>query len=510
MTEENDNKRIAKNTVLLYGRSLVSMAVGLYTSRIILEALGISDYGLYGAVGSIVALFSILNGVLSAGTSRFLTFELGRGDKERLSKIFSAAFIMHAVMAVVLFILMETFGLWFLNNKMNIPLGREFAANIVYQLSILTCMLSLTQVPYGAIIIAREEMSIYAYVGLLESFFKLASVAMLLYVSFSDNLIAYAIICAIWSVGLQLFYRWYCVKHFEESRLHIERDKTIYKEMLSYSIWDLIGQFCSTGNTQGANILLNMFFGVVLNAANAVATTVLNALTALNNNFLMSVQPQIVKSYAKGDIKRFFELIYNSGKFSFFFVYIIALPVALEAPYILLLWLKDVPQYTTLFVWVTIGYVLIRAFANPVVRGVHATGDIKFLNFSSGLFSMSITLPVLYVFYKYGAPFWILFIIIIVRAVGCNMLETISLHRNITFGYWDYFKRVYLHAFFVALVPAIPSTILTVLLPSSLGRLLLVVVVSFTLTLISIYYIGLDKETQVKVVCFVKRKLNFK
>jgi hypothetical protein len=172
--------------------------------------------------------------------------------------------------------------------------------------------------------------------------------------------------------------------------------------------------------------------------------------------------------------------------------------------------LKDVPQYTTLFVWVTIGSVLIRAFANPVVRGVHATGNIKFLNFSSGLFSMSITLPVLYVFYKYGAPFWILFIIIIVRAVGCNMLETISLHRNITFGYWDYFKRVYLHAFFVALVPAIPSTILTVLLPSSFGRLLLVVVVSFTLTLISIYYIGFDKETQVKVVCFVKRKLNFK
>jgi O-antigen/teichoic acid export membrane protein len=343
-------------------------------------------------------------------------------------------------------------------------------------------------------------MSIYAYVGLIEVLFKLVLVTMLLYAGFSDNLIAYASICACWSIGLQVFYRWYCVKHFDEAHLHIEKDKTIYKNMLSYSVWDLIGQFCATGNTQGTNILLNMFFGVTLNAASSVASSVLNAITVLNNNFTTSVQPQIVKSYAISDHKRFFELIYSTGKFSFFLIYILALPVALEAPYILSLWLKEVPQYTTLFLWVTIVYSLLRAFANPIVRGVHATGNIKFLNFSSGIFSVSVTLPVLY--------FWVMFIITIIRCIGCNIFEVVSLHRNIHFSYWNYFKKVYLRSFMVALVSAILPVILVLMLPSNFGRLALVTVVSLTTTMTAVYYLGLDKATQVKIVSFVKRKIS--
>ena len=255
-----ENKRIAKNTIYLYFRSFLMMAIGIYSSRVILQALGIDDYGLYGAIGSMVAMFTMINGVLAVGTSRFLTFELGRNDKEKLKKTFSASFAMHVAMAIILLILLETVGLWFVNSRMNIPDGREFAANIVYQLSVLSCMLSLTQVPYSACIIAHEKMDIYAYVGIAEVSFKLLLVFLLLYSPFSDNLIAYSIIIACWSIALQVWYRFYCYRHFEESHLTVVKDKTIYKSMLSYSMWDFVGQFCATGNGQGINILINMFF----------------------------------------------------------------------------------------------------------------------------------------------------------------------------------------------------------------------------------------------------------
>lgn len=216
----SENKRIAKNTVFLYIRSFLMMAINLYASRIILQALGVEDYGLYGAIGSIVAMFTIINGSLSSGTSRFLTFELGRGDMVKLKKTFNASLAMHTAMAGFLFLLMETVGLWFVNYKMNIPAGREFAANIVYQMSVLTCMFSLTQVPYSATIISHEKMDIYAYVGLVEAIFKLSLVFALLYLPFGDNLIAYSIILALWGAGLQIFYRFLAIK---DSKRHIFR-----------------------------------------------------------------------------------------------------------------------------------------------------------------------------------------------------------------------------------------------------------------------------------------------
>lgn len=279
MTDKGSNKTIVKNTAYLYVRSFIMMAVSLFSSRVILEALGISDFGLYGVIGSIVGMFTMINGVFSASTSRFLTFELGRGDKERQLKTFGASFAMHAFAAIIIFILLETVGLWFVNNKINIPEGRYFAANVVYQLSILTCMLSLTQVPYGASIIAHERMNVYAYVGIAEVTFKLVLVFLLLYVPFTDNLIAYSIILTVWSISLQLWYRFYCRRKFQECKLTLVKDKKIYKEMLSYSLWDFLGQFCSQGINQGLNILINVFFGVVLNAARTVAYQVESALT---------------------------------------------------------------------------------------------------------------------------------------------------------------------------------------------------------------------------------------
>ena len=502
-----DNKRIAKNTIFLYFRSFLMMAIGIYSSRVILQALGVDDYGLYGAIGSIVAMFTIINGVLSVGTSRFLTFELGRNDFEKLRKTFSASLVMHTAMALILFVMLETIGLWFVNSRMNIPAGREFAANVVYQLSIISCMLSLTQVPYTACIIAHEKMDVYAYVGIVEVTFKLLLVILLLYVPFADNLIAYAIILAIWSIGLQIWYRYYCYRRFSESHLMIVKDKTIYKSMLSYSLWDFVGQFCGTGNSQGLNILINMFFGVTVNAARTIAFQVENAITQFSNNFMTSVNPQIVKNYACGNKDRFFQLIYEAGRYSYYLLFMVSLPIFLEADYILQLWLVEVPEYTSLFLRFIIAITLVRVIARPLINGVHATGNVKVLNLTSGVYSAGTFLPAVYVFFKLGFPVWWCFIIQSFNASICTMLEIRALYKQVPFDVKDYLKKVYVWPISVSLIACVPSSLIVYNVESSFVRLCITIIISIVSTLFCVYYLGIDKKTRNKVLNVVNSKI---
>lgn len=504
---ESDNKRIAKNTILLYSRSFLMMAVNLYASRIVLQALGIKDYGLYGVVGSIVAIFSIINGVLAAGTSRFITFELGKGNEEKLKKTFSASFVMHVGMACIIFFLLETIGLWFVNYKMSIPEGREFAANVVYQLSILSCMFSLTQVPYGACIIAHERMSVYAYVGLVEALFKLTFVLCLLYISFSDNLIAYAIILAFWSIGLQVFYRVYCYKRFPESHLMLCREKSIYKGMLSYSLWDLLGQICGTGLNQGLNLLINIFFGVTINAARTVAYQVENTLTQFSSNFMIAVNPQIVKSYAKEDRQRFFELIYEAGKYSYFLLFLVSLPIFLEADYILSIWLVEVPELTVVFLRLMMVHTLLRVVVRPVINGVHATGDVKFLNLTSGLYSVLTYLPAIYVLYKLGLPAWSCFFVQYFSGCVCTSLEIYSLYRKVRFNVIDFFLKVYVLPVSISLLAAIVPTVIMLSMNDGLIRLTVIVITSIISTSVCVLYLGLKKHQRKVVLASIYKKI---
>ena len=483
----SDNKRIAKNAILLSFRSLLMLVIGLYSSRVILQALGVDDYGLYGVIGSMVAMFTILNGVLAAGTSRFLTFELGAKNTDRLRDTFSASFAMHCAFAVVLFIALETIGLWFLNYKMNIPESRYFAANVLYQLTIVSCMFSVTQVPYGAIIIAHERMDIYAYVGLAEAIFKLCLIFFLLYVPTSDNLIAYGIIVTSWSILLQIFYRIFCRKHFPESNLKICRDKTIYKGMLGYSLWDLVGQFCATGNSQGVNILINMFFGVAVNAARTVAYQVEGAVSQFIGNFLTSVNPQITKSYAAGDLKRFFQLIFESGKFSYFFLLVFMLPIFIEAEYILKLWLTVVPEYTVLFLRCILAISLFRIIVRPLITGVHATGHVRILNLTSGVYSVATYLPFIYLFYKLGYPVWVCFIVQGINGIICTILEIRSLYLEIKFNVIEYLRKVYLVCLIVTILACITPSIVFFCFNDGFLRLILVCIVSFISTTICAY-----------------------
>ena len=483
------------------------MAIGIYSSRVILQALGVDDYGLYGAIGSIVAMFTIINGVLSVGTSRFLTFELGRNDFEKLRKTFSASLVMHTAMALILFVMLETIGLWFVNSRMNIPDGREFAANVIYQLSILSCMLSLTQVPYTACIIAHEKMDVYAYVGIVEVTFKLLLVILLLYVPFADNLIAYAIILAIWSVGLQIWYRYYCYRRFSESHIMIVKDKAIYKSMLSYSLWDFVGQFCSTGNSQGLNILINMFFGVTVNAARTIAFQVENAITQFSNNFMTSVNPQIVKNYACGNMDRFFQLIYEAGRYSYYLLFMVSLPIFLESDYILQLWLVEVPEYTSFFLRFIIAITLVKVIARPLINGVHATGNVKVLNLTSGVYSAGTFLPAVYVFFKLGFPVWWCFIIQSFNASICTMLEIRALYKQVPFDVKDYLKKVYVWPISVSLIACVPSSLIVYNVESSFVRLCITIIISIVSTLFCVYYLGIDKKTRNKVLNVVNSKI---
>lgn len=504
---ESDNKRIAKNTIFLYFRSFLMMAIGLFSSRVILQALGVADYGLYNAIGSIVAMFAIINGVLAVGTSRFLTFELGKNDQVKLKQTFGAAFAMHVGMALFLFVLLETIGLWFVNNKLNIPAGRGFAANVVFQLSILSSMLSLTQVPYSATIIAHEKMDIYAYVGIAEVTFKLALIFVLLYVPFKDNLIAYAIIMAAWSIGLQIFYRFYCYNRFPESHITLVKDKSIYKNMLSYSLWDFIGQFCATGNEQGLNLLLNMFFGVTVNAGRAVAYQVENAITQFSNNFMTSMQPQIVKSYARKDFNRFSELIVQGGRFSFFLLFIISLPVFLEADYILSIWLVKVPNTASSFLRFIMYYTLFRIPNRTVIQGVHATGNIKYLNLTSGLYSAGTYLLAIYICYKLGAPYWACFIVQAFNGFFITYFELNALRKNVPFSLKSFICKVYLNVTFVAIISSIPAIFCVCFLQEGFLRLIVTTSVSIASSLVCIYVLGLNKEMRLKVKEIIRNKI---
>lgn len=507
MAEEGTNRAIAKNTIILYIRSFVMMAIGIFTSRVILQAVGVENFGLYGVVGSVVSMFTLLNGVLSAGSSRFLTFELGRKDAVRLKQTFAASFAMHCIMAFVLLLLFETVGLWVINNKVTIPEGREFAANVVFQLSVLSCLMSITQVPYGAVIIAREKFNIFAYVGIGEAIFKCVLPLSLLYLDFGDNLIAYAVICTIWSIGLQVFYRIYCYRRFPETRLSICRDKTIYRSMLGYSLWDLLGQFCATGNGQIDNLLINHFFGVRFNASRALAMTVEDKITQFNSQFMTSVVPQITKSYARGDLRRFFELIFEGGRCSFFLLFLITLPIFIEADYIMSIWLVEVPPQMTTFLRILMFSVILRAPSKTIISGIHATGDVKFLNLACGLFVVLNHCPLVFLFYYLGYPAYCCFAVTLVSGLFSTVLEAWALRRKVPYNMLDYFCRVHFRVWLLALLSILPASLPAVFMSRSFLRCALTMLCSLVPTAIIIFRLGISNEMRVKISSKIVSKL---
>lgn len=437
-----NNKRIAKNTLLLYVRMLFGMLVTLYTSRVILQTLGVEDYGVYNVVGGVITMFTFLNGAMSSATSRYITFEIGKGNMEKLQKVFSTALQIHAIISLLIVILGETIGLWFLMNELVIPDGRMDAAMWVYQCSIVSCVVGIMSVPYNADIIAHEKMSAFAYISVLEIILKLLIVYLLLVLPF-DKLKVYAIL--VLSVGLLIRYIYtrYCHKHFEESRYVHQIDKSLLKEMASFAGWSFWGNLAAILYTQGLNMMLNIFFGPIVNAARGIATQVQGVIQQFVVNFQMALNPQITKTYAAGELDKMHSLMFRSARFSFMLLFCLSLPIIIETNYILTLWLGLVPENTVIFTRIIIAISLIYTIANPCVIANQATGKVKVYQAVVGGLQLLI-LPISYIVLRLGAPAYSVFIVHFCVESVAQFARMYMLRNMINLPMLSYLKNIYI------------------------------------------------------------------
>ncbi|MGB4415269.1 MAG: oligosaccharide flippase family protein, partial [Paludibacter sp.] len=471
-----NNKRIMKNTLFLYVRMGFTMVIGLYTSRVVLNALGVSDFGIYNVVGGVVAMFSILSGSLSSAVNRYLTFALGRGDIVQLKNTFSIAVKIHLILAVVIFLLSETIGVWFLNTQMNIPGNRMYAANWVFQFSLIAFVISLISVPYNASIISHERMKAFAYIGILEVFLKLFSVLILYYVGFSDNLIAYSIFITTVSLLIRLIYGWYCKREFVECTYHNIRDKTLFKAMFSFAGWNFIGASSHLLRTQGINVLLNIFCGTLVNAANGIAYQVFNAISGFVSNFMTALNPQITKNHAQGNKEYTFSLVFQGVRFSYYLLLLFSLPLLINTHYILQLWLKTVPEHTVLFVRLILIFALSESLSNTLITLMLATGNIKKYQIIVGGIQM-LNFPISYILLKAGFFPEIVFVVSIVLSQICLIARLILLQGMVGLPIKKYLKKVYANVVTVTLISVpLPFLLFSLLSENFISFLIIVVV----------------------------------
>ena len=498
----SNNKRIAKNTLLLYVRMLLSMAVSLYTSRVVLRALGVDDYGIYNAVGSFVAMFAILSGSLSSAISRFITFELGRENMERLKRVFSSAVTIQIGLALIVLLLAETVGLWFLNNKMEIPVDRMDAAGWVYQFSIVTFVLNLVSVPYNAAIIAHEKMTAFAYISILEVFGKLV-VAFSIVCSPIDKLVFYALLLMLIAVCIRLIYGLYCNRKFEECATYrFIFDKDLLKEMFGFAGWNFIGASSAVLRDQGGNILINLFCGPAVNAARGIAIQVSLSIQGFVSNFMTALNPQITKSYASGNHHYMMTLIFQGARLSFYILLILSLPVILNAHYILSIWLGIVPEHSVVFVQLTLIFAMSESLANPLVTAMLATGRIR--NYQLVVGGLQImNLPASYVFLRMGYAPECVFIIAIIISICCEMARLYMLRGMIKLPVRDFLYKVYFNVITVSIAASVLPYFIIKGMEENFLNLIWTSFLCVTCTAISVFYIGCNKDERI----FVANKL---
>ena len=409
-------------------RMVVATIVGLYTSRVVFAQLGEVDYGIYGVVGGILGIIGFLNASMAGASSRFITYAIGVGDESKINEIFNASFFIHCGIAILVIVIGETFGVWFLNNVLNIPPERLHAAWWVLQFSIISTAFSITQIPYTSVIMAYERMNIYAYMELANVTIKLI-IVYLLSISIFDKLIFYAFLLLAVSVGMALCYRVYCIRNFDICKLTRIKDYSNVKTMLKFSIMDLYGNVCATVNNQGIVYAINIFFGVIYNAAASLANTINGTIMGLTQTIAIAFKPQIIKQYSQGNIREMETVMNNSVKFTLIAMSMLAVPCFVEASYVLWLWLGKVPAYSTEFLRIILVLSFLPTINNACNSAIHATGNIKALTYING--SMFLLMPVcMFIAFKLGAGvLWGYGIEIIGMAIICT--SAISIVKNL-------------------------------------------------------------------------------
>lgn len=495
MIETSKNsKRIAKNTMMLYIRMLLLMAVTLYTSRVVLKALGVNDFGIYNVVGGVVTMFSILSNSLSSAISRFITYELGKENFTKLKNIFSTAVTIQITLAIVITLIAEIVGLWFLNTKMNIPTERMEAANWTFQFSVITFVINLISVPYNAAIIAHEKMSAFAYISILEALLKL-SIAFLIIISPIDKLIFYACLICIISLIIRLIYGHYCKSHFKECTYSFYWDKDLLKQMFGFAGWNFIGSSSALLRDQGGNILINLFFGPAVNAARGIAFQVNTATQNFIASFTMALNPQITKSYASNNYDYMMKLVFKGARFSFYLLLILTLPIFLNTNYILKLWLGIVPEHTIQFIRLILVFTLSESISQPLITAQHATGKIKNYQIIVGGLQM-LNLPIAYLALKNGAiPETIFFVAIAISQI-CLIARLWMMKTSINLSILGFYSKVYLNILKVSLVAIILPIGLSIYKSDSITFFIMSSIVTIVYTFLCIFFIGCDKEEQ--------------
>lgn len=485
----DNNKRIAKNTIFLYFRMLFLLGVGLFTSRVVLSSLGAQDYGIYNVVGGFISMFTIFNAGLTSATQRFITFDLGKGNLKELRDTFSTCVIIYMMIALVILVFAEVGGVWFLENKLTIPTDRLYAARWVFQLSLITLIIGLVSTPYNALIVSHERMGAFAWISIYEALAKLA-VAYQIYVTSYDKLIVYAVMLCIVQLSVRIIYNVYCNRNFKESKVIFNFNWAKIKKIYGFTGWAMFGGLANIGFTQGLNVLLNMFFNPVVNAARGVAVQVQNIINGFVLNFQTALNPQIIKSYAKGDTSYMFKLIFASSKFSFLLLFVMSLPVMLEAETLLGLWLKEVPKYTPLFFRLIIITTMIDGISNPFMRAVDATGNIKKYQIIVGGILLMIV-PVSYVVLKLGGAPYSVFIVHICMSFLAFLMRLYLVRKLINYSIMMYWKNVLSRLIVVVIISVVFSLFVRTKMEPSLIRLIVVSLFSASAVLLLSYNIAL-------------------
>jgi O-antigen/teichoic acid export membrane protein len=500
----NDNKRIARNTLMLYFRMILLMGVSLYTSRIVLEVLGVEDFGIYNIVGGIVVMFGFLNTAMSTATQRFLSFELGQRNKELLKKVFSSSLLIHFIIAFIVFIVSETFGLWFLNTKLSIPLDRMNAANWVYQFSIFSFIISIMSVPYNAAIISHERMNVYAYVSIIEAVLKLLVVYLLGLLGF-DKLKIYACLLFLVSLFVRVIYQVYCRKKFEECSFNFIWDKELLIRLTSFSGWSLFGGIAYVAKSQGINILLNIFYGATVNAAWAISQQVNSAVLSFMQNFTTALNPPIVKAYANKNLIGVFTLLFEGMKYSFFLAYCLIIPLFFELEYVMALWLKSVPEYAVIFVRLVLVCILMESFAHVISVTVQATGKIKWFQIIiGGIYFLN--LPLSYWFLRVtNSPVSTMYVAVFLSAL-LVLLRFCILFKLIHFPIYRLFKLIRLIVLLCFFTLPIISCLQ--IFPVGFIRLLLTFFSNGILALLVLFFFGMSKMERDNVYKQIRSLIN--
>lgn len=509
---ENSNKRILKNTVYLYLRQFVIMALSFFTTRIVLEKLGVSDYGVNNVVGGFVSMFTVLNSILQTGTRRFLSLNLGKGDACVLRDTFSTAFVIHLIVGVVVVVLLETFGIWFLNSQLNIAPDRMGAANWVFQFSVLTVFLSITQTPYMAAVTSHENFSIYAFMSIFETVAKVAVLFLLIFIP-GDKLIIYsALLLGVSAINISV-YRIYCIRKFAECKFSLKVNRELLKEMVNFSGWSVVANVFQVGNTQGVSILLNIFFSTLVNTARGLANTVTFTISQFVNGFIIAAEPQLVKYYGANDKENFEKLVFNITQYTLFLLAIFAVPVFMEIDYVLKVWLTEVPKYTSEFIKITIVSSLIVNSYIMIDKAIIASGHIKQMALIGNTIPV-IQLPLVYLFLKLGySPVVTYFITLVPQVLGLFANLWIS-KRYINFPSNKFFIQIMLKNYLLITLACVIPYIVREMMQDGVLRFLVVCSVSVICTIGIMYAFAMNAETRIMVRQkilgkIIKRKLTW-